>query len=307
MKTDRKAVCLVDFNKACNRAPKEARMATRNKRNFRGMELNSVASTQSLGLYSTRGGLSFRKGRKRVEICLLTLCGVLLLICVVLAALFAVEISKRSAEDNIGRATSPPLRSTSQSPTSKTPAPRVCNTAECLEIAARFARNINESVDPCEDFFHFACDGWIRDNPIPSSENEYITFMKKIRANDEKLRNLLEDASGDFDDPVMKAKRFYRSCMAEDEAEKTSTQQMVKLIRNLGSWAVNNASWNESSWDWRDALLIIQRIFSDSSPLFAVEVLANPKDSTKHIVKVSINLNKLPSVIVSFAKCTVDL
>lgn len=26
---------------------------------------------------------------------------------------------------------------------------------------------VNLSVDPCENFFRFACDGWINNNPIP--------------------------------------------------------------------------------------------------------------------------------------------
>lgn len=261
-------------------------MGTHKNKSSGGIELCSAPSTQSLGINSK----TFRKSRKRVEVCLLSLCGILLLICVILAVLFAVELSKHNED-------APKPSETNNGPTSSTPPPNpttgnfkpsVCNTAECLETAARFKRNMNESVDPCEDFFHFACDGWIRDNPIPPSENEYITFIKKIQANNEKLRNMLEDATGKHDDPVMKAKRYYRSCMNEEEVERTTKQQMLELIASLGSWALDNKTWNGTGWNWKSALVKIQKTFLHSSPLFTIDVLTNPRHSTKHIVKVSV-------------------
>lgn len=262
-------------------------MASHKNRYFGGMELCSAPSTQSLGVYSSQGKITFLKGRKRVEICLLSLCGILLLICIVLAVLFALEISRRNEDEGKPTGTANGQVPTSASiPTTHTSEPSVCNTAECLEIAGRFTRNMNESVDPCEDFFHFACDGWIRDNPIPPSENEYITFIKKIEENNEKLRNMLEDASGHYDDPVMKAKRYYRSCMSEDEVERTTKQQMLELIRSLGSWALDNRTWNGTTWNWKHTLVTIQRTFMHSSPLFTIDVPTDPRNSKKHIVKV---------------------
>lgn len=287
-----KTVCLALNSNYLRELPKEVQMGTHKNRNCAGIELCNAQSTQSLGVYSTQGKITFRKGRKRLEIFLLISCGILLLICVVLAILFAMELAKQS-EDK----TKSPTHSTCGRPTSvpgPTPGrasePTVCNTAACLEIAARFARNMNESVDPCEDFFHFACDGWIRDNPIPPSENEFITFIKKIQANDAKLRNLLEDATGDYYDPIMKAKRFYRSCMNSnelDEVEKTTKKQMQELITSLGSWALDNETWNGTEWNWKATLGTIQKTFLHYSPLFTIDVLTDPRQSTKHIVKVS--------------------
>lgn len=252
-----------------------------------GIELCSAPSTQTFGIKST----VLHKSRTRVEVCLLCVCGITLMICVILAALFAVELSKHnehvskpSETNNGGTSSTPP-----PNPTTGNVKPSVCNTAECLELAARFKRNMNESMDPCEDFFHFACDGWIRDNPIPPSQNEYITFIKKIQANNEKLRNMLEDATGKPDDPIMKAKRYYRSCMNEEEVERTTKQQMLELIESLGSWALDNKTWNGTVWNWKSALVKIQKTFLHSSPLFTIDVLTNPRHSTKHIVKVSYN------------------
>lgn len=285
LESNEKTVYMLDRSSFQEQRPKQEQMGSHKNRKFGGIEMRSAPSTQSLGVHSVQGNITFRKGRERVEICLLGLCAILLLVCTVLAALFAMELANGTEDGSHREGTSPPT--SAPSPTTGTSDPRVCNTAECLEIAARFTQNVNDSVDPCEDFFRFACDGWIRDNPIPPSENEYITFIKKIQANNEKLRNLLQDATGDYNDPIMKAKRFYRSCMNEGEVERTTKQQLLELIRGLGSWALDNQTWNQSVWNWKRVLLAIQKTFLHSSPLFTIDVSTDPRYSEKHIVKVT--------------------
>jgi len=258
-------------------------------KNFSGADMNSVPSSESLGVYSTTGKRAFHASRKQAEFSLLGLCGILLLTCIALGVLFAMKVSKANKVGANSVATDKRCLYTSPtSPTNQASEPRVCNTAECLEVAARLSRNMNQSVNPCEDFFHFACDKWIEDNPIPPSENEYITFMKKIQANNEKLRNMLEDATGDYEDPIMKAKRYYRSCMNEDEVERTTRDQVLELIKGFGSWSLEGAPWTLLNWNWQTALLKIQRVFLHSSPLFTIDVSTNPWDSKKHIVKLNL-------------------
>lgn len=83
---------------------------------------------------------------------------------------------------------------------------------------------MNNFVDLCQDFFYFVCGGWIQNNLIFLYKNEYIIFMRKIQVNNEKFRNMLEDVIGEYDDLVMKVKRYYCLCMNEEEVERMIIQ-----------------------------------------------------------------------------------
>ncbi|EMP25656.1 Phosphate-regulating neutral endopeptidase [Chelonia mydas] len=56
------------------------------------------------------------------------------------------------------------------------PKQQYCLTSECVEAAASILSKINQSVDPCENFFRFACDGWTSNNPIPEDSSNYGVY-----------------------------------------------------------------------------------------------------------------------------------
>uniref|UniRef100_A0A674MAL3 Neprilysin n=1 Tax=Takifugu rubripes TaxID=31033 RepID=A0A674MAL3_TAKRU len=53
----------------------------------------------------------------------------------------------------------------------------VCTTADCTSSAARLLENMDTSVDPCDNFFEYACGSWLKQNVIPESSSVYSTFM----------------------------------------------------------------------------------------------------------------------------------
>ena len=48
----------------------------------------------------------------------------------------------------------------------------VCTTRQCAETATLLFQGLNESVDPCEDFYQFVCGNWIQNNNVDPGEPE---------------------------------------------------------------------------------------------------------------------------------------
>lgn len=90
-------------------------------------------------------------------------------------------------------------------------------------VAPRFdIANIDTSVDPCTDFYQYACGNWIKNNPIPPDYPSWVSFAEVEEYNLATLHRILDKASSN--DPqrgpvVKKIGDFYASCMDESAGD----------------------------------------------------------------------------------------
>ena len=52
----------------------------------------------------------------------------------------------------------------------------VCLTSGCVRAAADFLRNMDTSVDPCNDFYRFSCGSWVDSQVIPDDRTSVSIF-----------------------------------------------------------------------------------------------------------------------------------
>jgi len=103
--------------------------------------------------------------------------------------------------------------------------------------------SMDQSVDPCVDFFKYSCGGWIKSNPIPPDQSSWDTYAKMQDENRGRLRGILEAASAadpKRDAAAQKIGDYYASCTDEKTIEAQGVEPLrpeLERIAKVGSKA----------------------------------------------------------------------
>ena len=95
---------------------------------------------------------------------------------------------------------------------------------------------IDKSVEPCNDFYHYACGTWLKNNPIPPDQSSWGRFNELHERNLMVLRSILDKQSADNSSrsPVnQKIGDYYYSCMDEAAIEAKGTAPVKPYIDKI--------------------------------------------------------------------------
>jgi len=181
---------------------------------------------------------------KRVLICLVVLCTILLVTALVIVGVMHHRIVELSSSDT-------PIE--------------YCITEDCLKLASEISSSINESVDPCDDFYHYACDGWADEYSWTEiNVQSYGQFSNVFEGEKRafldamfyKTKSSLVDHSS-----VEKAQTYFLTCQESiidmDELEES---EFFAIIQNHTSFATSDTWDSTQQQAFHDSLVYLTQI-----------------------------------------------
>ena len=97
---------------------------------------------------------------------------------------------------------------------------------------------MDKTLDPCVDFYRYACGTWLKQNPVPADKAVYGRSSELADRNREILRDVLEKASTAGDNRSANEQKigdYYASCMDQSAIEAKGTAVLGPELDKIGS------------------------------------------------------------------------
>uniref|UniRef100_A0A673I5H8 Neprilysin n=1 Tax=Sinocyclocheilus rhinocerous TaxID=307959 RepID=A0A673I5H8_9TELE len=128
---------------------------------------------------------------------------------------------------------------------------------------------MDPTVNPCDNFYQYACGGWLKKNIIPETSSRYSTFDILRDELEVVLKGVLEREESGSSSSLTKTKVLYRSCTNE-----------------------------RMNWRAEDAIAKLNEKYG-KQVLISFFIGTDDRDSNAHIIHVGVRNNRLP--LFSFA------
>lgn len=168
------------------------------------------------------------------------------------------------------------------------PDKRICVSDGCVMSAASVLANMDKSVNPCDDFYEFACGGFTRDAKVDDDKTSRTTYSAVNDMLVNKVRQMLDDRRPEkHSQHSTLAKRLYGMCMDERKLNDRGTKSLLDLIAAVGGWPVlSGDQWDGAKFRWTDCMYKFRELGLSIDYLVDLSIKVNHKNTSEYIVEV---------------------
>ncbi|CAH0557229.1 unnamed protein product [Brassicogethes aeneus] len=215
--------------------------------------------------------------------------GIITLVVISLGISLAFVIYQKNHE--INSFTAEPLQNTNPAvinaypSDSKNAQSKICLSAGCIHTASRVLEAMDQSVDPCDDFYQFSCGNFQKKTNIPDDKSSVTSFSIISDMLQEQLRTMIEEPISENEPkPFQLTKKLYKACMNKTKIEEEGMTTINSILKDLGGWPLLEDNWNEGTFDWRQSVYKFRKFGYSVDYFLDFSVGIDLKNSSKRVI-----------------------
>ncbi|XP_060518791.1 neprilysin-2 isoform X1 [Cylas formicarius] len=163
---------------------------------------------------------------------------------------------------------------------------KLCLTPGCVHTASKVLEYMDQSIDPCDDFYEFTCGNFLKKTNIPDDKSSITSFSIISDTLQEQLRSMIEEPiQPDEPKPFQLTKKLYRACMNKTLIEGEGLTIIHSILKELGGWPVlDGERWRDGDFDWRKSVYRFRKVGYSVDYFIDFSVGIDVKNSTKRII-----------------------
>ncbi|XP_050586554.1 neprilysin-1 isoform X4 [Bombus affinis] len=173
----------------------------------------------------------------------------------------------------------------------------LCETENCVRIAASLKESMDTSVDPCDDFYKYVCGKWSDEHPIPDKSLTNSWFDERRERMYRKIRELLRDNTTNSDVPwaVSQAKILYNSCMDEHAKNELGLAPLFELLEELNLPSIP-AGLTKKTSGYIEQIARVKKVLG-KDVFFGFDIIPDPRNTSNNVMlfDTPIMTNPLPN------------
>ncbi|XP_032576202.1 neprilysin-2 isoform X1 [Drosophila sechellia] len=163
----------------------------------------------------------------------------------------------------------------------------VCLTQECIHTASTVLRKMKPEVEPCDNFYEFACGTYLEEENIPDDKVSISTFSVISDKLQEQLKDIIT-----AERPETEPKHFrlpnllYKACMNKTLIETLGPEPITRVAERLGGWPlIKGDSWNaDDSWTWQEQVKKFRTAGFSMDYIIDFSIGVDLQNSTKRLI-----------------------
>lgn len=166
----------------------------------------------------------------------------------------------------------------------------MCETPACVKAASTILKQLDETIDPCENFYEFSCGNYIKETMLPEDKTSLDPFESLRDLVQEQLRAIInEPPQPNESKPFKLAKNFNLACLNKTRIESQGIKPLADILESFGGWpVVKGDSWSDATWDWVEVIKKFRLMGLPISIIFTFDINTDLKKSSQRQLYVSI-------------------